>query len=135
MIDHELCRDARDAPRGEVTVLRKHERGLEVVVERHDAAAVEREAARRRLAIEVDQDSIDDDAFFDRARAREGQRGGVVVGAPEAHDLGERRLVDLAFADVGVERIDEGVRLRVVAEEHLADERAVVVARRGERGA
>ena len=53
---------------------------------------------------------------------------GVLVGAAAAHDLARAVPVDDARADVGVERVHEGVGLGVVAEQHLAHELARRVA-------
>ena len=122
VVEGEVLGEAVDALGGDEAVFVQDEGGLEVVVERDDARAETAELRGGRLAIEVDEDALDHRPLLDVAREAHGVGDGVLVAAALAHRLGEGARGDVAGADVGVERVDEGVGLGVVAEEDLPDE-------------
>ena len=112
--------DPDQAVAGEEAGVEQEDGDLEVVVDGDDAGAVGGEAVERGAAVEVDEDPPDDVA-------------GAVEAAVEGHDLVDVVAVDLAGGedrghalggdpageDVGVEAVDEGVLLGVVAEQVL----------------
>src|SRR5262249_43545347 len=79
----------------------------------------------RSLALEVNQDPLDDLAGRQAPRRLEELGGDVGGDAPALADLDEDVARDLAGAEVAVQRIDKGVGLGVVAEEGLAGRRAL----------
>ena len=97
----------------------QHEGRLEVVVEGDRARAVAWKSDGGRLALEVNQDALDDVGVLDDARVPHRLSEDVRVDAAALAHLEECLLADAACDDVGVERVDEGVGLGVVAEEGL----------------
>jgi hypothetical protein len=129
VLGHQLHGDPQDAVGPQAAVLVEHERGLQVVVERHDPGAVAAKVVRRRLPFEVNENALD--------------RVGVLDGPCRLHRLGHHVLVDPAALqnaqqnvlaqtpghEVRVQRVDVGVRLGVVTEQGLGGLRRRVALR------
>ena len=77
----EIVRDAEHGARRQAAILVEHERRLEIVVERHDARPVDAEVGRRRLALQVDEDALDDRRLSRRSPEADGVGDRVLLGA------------------------------------------------------
>ena len=77
------------------------------------------EVVGRRLPLEVDEDALDDVRRLDAPRRLDRLGDDVLVDAPSLEHAQQHVLADAAGHEVGVERVDVGVGLGVVAEERL----------------
>ena len=111
--------DSPHRPRAEASVLEERQGRLKVVVDRHDTRPISVEVHRRRLAVQVNQDSSDGVAALQLLDQTMNRDAAIVVDPGESEDLGEHGAIDPPREQIGIQRVDEGVALGVVPEQRL----------------
>src|SRR5262249_52080832 len=135
MLDDQLYRDAQGRFGGQTAVFENDECGLQVVVERDRARSINAEIVGRGLSLEMDENALDDLAVLESMGDLEDRIGDVLVDFAHLAHLDQGFLRYVAGADVPVKRVYECIGFGIVAEESLANRRALRSLGFGARGA